>query len=151
MTRYMLKLLRELFPDEFPARPVSPEHSQRGRELARFKPWARGRIGGLERRVHGAMIHAEYEKLYPVTTGWVAREVYLGLGGRKSEAPKLERWMYGSIRKALETYAVRIGRGNGHGSPVLWKLREGDEVYAAVIRKKKAAAYARRKRKSSDT
>ena len=59
--------------------------------------------------------------------------------------------MYGNVRKAAETYAVRIGRGNGHGSPVLWKLKEGDAVYAAVIRKKKERAYARRKRKASES
>lgn len=69
-----------------------------------------------------------------------------GRKGRQREPqPKIKRWI--SVRRALETYAVRIGRGSGHGSPVLWKLKEGDAVYAAVIRKRKAAAYARRKRK----
>jgi hypothetical protein len=157
MSRFFNKLLRELYPSEFPGPELSPEQkarqSERGRNLARFKPWARGRIGGLERRVHGALIHAEVNKVSPVTTGWLVRQVYLGIGGRKSRflekdapPPKIERWMYGNVRKAAETYAVRIGRGNGHGSPILWQLKEGDAVYASVIRKKKALAYARRKR-----
>jgi hypothetical protein len=88
--------------------------------------------------------------VYPVTTGWVARQVYLGVAGRAAELPKLKRWMYGTIRKALETYAVRVGRGNGHGSPILWRLKPGDAVYASVIRKKKALAYAKHKRKRAE-
>jgi hypothetical protein len=155
MNRYMLRLLREMFPDMFPRSELSPEQkakqAERGRGLARFKPWARGRIGGLEHRVHGALISAEFRKVSPVTTGWLVREVYLGIGGRAGKDAKISRWMYGNVRKAAETYAVRIGRGNGHGSPVLWKLKEGDAVYAAVIRKKKERAYARRKRKASES
>jgi hypothetical protein len=65
--------------------------------------------------------------------------------------PKLEHWMYKEVRRACETYAVRIARGIGRGSPILWKLKEGDARYAAVIRKRKAAAYARRKRKASES
>ena len=38
--------------------------------------------------------------------------------------------------------------GLGAAHPILWKLKEGDATYAAVIRKRKAAAYARRKRKA---
>jgi hypothetical protein len=32
----------------------------------------------------------------------------------------------------------------------MWKLKEGDAVYAHIIRKRKAAAYARRKRTRKD-
>ena len=85
MNRFMLRLLREMFPDMFPRSELSPEQkakqAERGRGLARFKPWARGRIGGLEHRVHGALISAEFRKVSPVTTGWLVREVYLGIGG----------------------------------------------------------------------
>jgi hypothetical protein len=145
MNRLMLRILREMYPDEFPAGPISPEHSQRGRDLAKYRPWAKGRIGGLERRVHSALIYAEIQKMPVVTTGWVAKAAYLGVGGR-SGGDKLARWMYDSTKRALQTYADPIGRGNGHGSPILWKLKEGDAVYASVIRKKKALMYARRKR-----
>ena len=68
------------------------------------------------------------------------------LPGKGDPEPKLEHWMYKEVRRACETYAVRFARGIGHGSPILWKLKEGDAVYAAVIRKRKALMYARRKR-----
>jgi hypothetical protein len=156
MSRFFNKLLRELYPGEFPGPELSPEQkarqSERGRGFARFKPWARGRIGGLERRVHVALIHAEVNKVSPVTTGYLVRQIYLGIGGRKSRLldkdAKIERWMYGNVRKAAETYAVRIGRGVGHGSPILWQLKKDDAVYSNVIRKRKAAEYAKRKRKA---
>jgi hypothetical protein len=119
--------------------------------LARFRGWERGRIGSLEHRVHAALILAEHARISPVSTGWVVREVYLGPAGRKARKgdpePKLEHWMYEQTRRALETYAVRIGRGNGHGSPILWKLKPDDATSAYIIRKRKAATYARRKRR----
>jgi hypothetical protein len=159
MNRFFNKLLRELYPDEFPGPECSPElkakQIERGRGLARYKPWARGRIGALGHRVRGALIHAQLKGIGPVTTGWLVREIYLGIGGRKSRfldkdapPPKIERWMYGNVRKAAETYAVRIGRGVGHGSPILWQLKEDGAVYSDVIRKRKAAEYVRRKRKA---
>jgi hypothetical protein len=152
MSRFMRRLINELYPGTFPAKRVSPELQAQlrrtGQGLARFRGWERGRIGSLERRVHGALIHAEHHKLAPVSTGWILRQVYLGLGGRKAKGPdpKLEHWMYKEIRRACETYAVRFARGIGRGSPILWKLKEGDATYAAVIRKRKAQAYARRRR-----
>jgi hypothetical protein len=145
----MLRILRELYPDEFPARSASPEHSQRGRDLARFRPWAKGRIGGLERRVHAALIFAQLRKMPIVTTSWVAKEAYLGIGGRSRGASKLSRWMYDSTKRALRTYAEPIGRGNGHGRPFLWRLKEGDAALASVIRKQKERRYARQKRRTS--
>jgi hypothetical protein len=90
-------------------------------------------------------------RLSPVTTGWLVREVYLGPYGRQARRKvperKLEHWMYKEVRRACETYAVRIARGIERGSPILWKLKEGNARYAVVIRKRKAAAYARRKRR----
>jgi hypothetical protein len=65
--------------------------------------------------VHGALILAEHDKIGPVSTGWILRQVYLGLGGRKTKAlgadAKLEHWMYKEVRRACETYAVRFARG----------------------------------------
>jgi hypothetical protein len=152
----MRRLINELYPGTFPPRQVSPDEQERlrrtGQGLARYRPWARGRIGSLERRVHSALILAEHAGLGPVTTGWIVREVYLGPHGRMARRgvpePKLEHWMYKEIRRACETYAVRIARGIGRGSSIFWKLKEGDARYAEVIRKRKAAAYARRKRKA---
>jgi hypothetical protein len=119
MSRFMRRLINELYPGTFPAKRVSPELQAQlrrtGQGLARFNPWARGRIGSLERRVHGALILAEHDKIGPVSTGWILRQVYLGLGGRKTKAlgadAKLEHWMYKEVRRACETYAVRFARG----------------------------------------
>jgi hypothetical protein len=148
MNKLMLRILRELYPDEFPKREPTPEQRQRGRDLAKYKPWARGRIGGLERRIHGAVVSAEIKKVLPFTTGFVVREVYMGVGGRSKE-PRIKRWMYDNIKRALPTYAVRIGRGNGHGSPVLWMPKPGDARYSSVVRKLKEKEYARRKGQST--
>jgi hypothetical protein len=147
MSRFMRRLLNELYPGTFPSKQFSPAEQERlrrtGQGLARYRPWARGRIGSLEQRVHGALIHAEVKGLSPVTTGWVVREVYLGPYGRRARKgmpePKLEHSMYKEVRRACETYAVPIARGIGRGSPIMWKLKEGDARYAAVIRKRKAA------------
>jgi hypothetical protein len=155
MSRFMRRLINELYPGTFPAKRISPELQAQlrrtGQGLARYKPWARGRIGSLEHRVHGALIHAEHHKLSPVSTGWILRQVYLGIGGRKAKGPdsKLEHWMYKEVRRACETYAVRFARGIGRGSPILWRLKPDDATFAHIIRKRKAAAYARRKRKAS--
>jgi hypothetical protein len=81
-------------------------------------------LGAIEHRVHSALIHAEHQKLGPLTTGWLVRQIYLSPHGRKGRGlrdrdappPKLEHWMYAEVRRACETYAVRIGRGLGHGS-----------------------------------
>ncbi len=53
--------------------------------------------------------------------------------------------MYKEVRRACETYAVRVARAIGRGSPIMWQLKEDDARYATVIRKRKAAGYARRK------
>jgi hypothetical protein len=153
MKRIYRSILRDLYPDQFGPRQLSPEQEerqrQRGRGLARYRPWAQGRIGAIEHRVHSALIHAEHQKLGPVTTGWLVRQIYLSPHGRKGRGlldrdappPKLEHWMYAEVRRACETYAVRIGRGLGHGSPILWQLKKGDAVYLHVVRKRKAAEY----------
>jgi hypothetical protein len=120
----MRRLINELYPGTYPGRQASPAEQERlrrtGQGLARYRPWARGRIGSLEQRVHRALIYAELKRLSPVTTGWVVREVYLGPYGRKARQgrpePKLEHWMYEQTRRACETYAVRIARGSGRGT-----------------------------------
>jgi hypothetical protein len=149
MNRHMLRLLREMFPDMFPPQRLSPQEQarrkQRGQALAEYRPWDRGKIGAVEHRAHSAMIYAQMRGITPVETGWVVQQIYLGVGGRGGGATKPKRWMYGNARKALETFAVRIGRGNGHGSPILWRLKAGDAALVSAIRKKKERRYARQK------
>ena len=113
-----------------------------------YKPWLSGRIGAVERRVCHALMGAKY----PVPTGDLVREVYLSQYGRQGrwrdpDKPPLKpkRWMYGRIRKACEFYAVRVGRGEGHGSPVLWRIK--DDVSTWSIRKEKTARDAKRRRR----
>ena len=87
-----------------------------------YKPWLSGRIGAVEHRVCNELIAARHNHTDPLTTGDLVKAVYLGPYGRKSRwdapPPKLAHWMYHRIRKACEVYAVRVGRGEGHGSPV---------------------------------
>ena len=113
-----------------------------------YKPWLSGRIGAVEHSVCRALIGAKY----PLTTGDMVREVYLSPYGRKgcwrdptAPPPKPKRWMYGRIRKACETYAIRLGRGEGQGRPVLWRLK--DDVSIWSIRKEKTARDAKRRRR----
>ena len=56
--------------------------------------------------------------------------------------------MYAEVRRACETYAVRIGRGLGHGSPILWSSRKVTRCTCMLFAKRKAAEYAKRKRKA---
>ena len=88
MSRFMRRLINELYPGTFPAKRVSPElraQLQRtGQSLARFRGWERGRIGSLERRVHGALILAEHDKIGPVSTGWICgRSIWVSVGVRR--------------------------------------------------------------------
>ena len=84
----MRRLINELYPGTFPAKRVSPElraQLQRtGQSLARFRGWERGRIGSLERRVHGALILAEHDKIGPVSTGWICgRSIWVSEDARR--------------------------------------------------------------------
>ena len=132
---FMRSLLKEL-GYEIPARQLSPEQQEKlrqlGQGLAQYRPWAKGRIGRIERRVHSELIGAEHQGLMPITTGWMLKRVY--------PAPH-RKWMYDRIKLALATFADPIGRGNGQGRPVLWRLRPDN----SGVRKKKERAYARAK------
>jgi hypothetical protein len=52
--------------------------------------------------------------------------------------------MYLHVRKVCEVVALRVGRGEGQGSPVLWRGTE-DDYY--TIREWKTARDAKRRRK----
>ena len=134
---FMRILLKEL-GFEVPARQLSPEQQDKlrklGQGLAQYRPWAKGRIGRVERRVHAELLGAERQGLMPITTGWMVKQVY--------QPQPIRRWMYDRVKLALATFADPIGRGNGQGRPVLWRLREDN----SGVRKKKERAYARRKR-----
>jgi hypothetical protein len=123
--------------------PRLPNVGQMG--LAKYKPWLQGKIGRIERRVSYALIHADIKKLAPVGTGWLVREIYDDSKWNKDAPPfKPQRWMYLNVRKACAVVAIRIGRGEGWGSPVLWRGSE-DDFY--TIRARKKAEYAKRRRK----
>ena len=122
------------------------------RRLASYKGHLYGRIGPLERLVCHKLMSAKHDRTDPVTTGHLVREVYLSQYGRKSRwrdkdapPPKLAHWMYGRIRKACAVYAVRVGRLEARGFPVLWRLK--DDVSTWSIRRQKTARDAKRRRR----
>jgi hypothetical protein len=134
---YMRKAIRLLGPEQRPSRRPG------NLGLAKYEPWKQGRLGRIERRVWHALITAEHKKLSPVTTGWLVREVYCRTFGG-DPPPKHEHWQYAAIRGACKAVAVRVGRGEGHGSPVLWRLAD---ITAHDIRRQKTESYAKRRRR----
>jgi hypothetical protein len=118
-----------------------------GRGLSRYEPWNRGRIGRVEHQVCRALIDAQYAKLEPVSTGWLLHKVYTGewdnAAGSYSKIAA-QHWMYFRIRRACEVYAVRVGRSEGRGAAVLWRIK--DDVADYTVRREKTALYRRRKR-----
>jgi hypothetical protein len=108
--------------------------------LARYKPWLQGKIGRIERRVSYALVGPEIKG-----TGQLVREIYHNAWDKDAPPFRPQRWMYLNIRKACVAIgAVRIGRGEGWGSPVLWAGSK-DDFY--MIRARKRAEYAKRRRK----
>jgi hypothetical protein len=58
------------------------------------------------------------------------------LFGNGEAPPKLKSWQYDRIRRAVPTFADRIGRSTTKGRPWLWRLRD---KYFHEARKKKTA------------
>ena len=129
MKRIYRSILRKLHPDEFSWRQLSPEQEarqvQRGRNLARLKPWEAGRIGKIENRVHTELICARSA----ISTGELVRKIYcherwdqnFRLRDEGAKPPRPKHWMYERVRLAAATFADRVGRGRGG---VYWRLRK---------------------------
>ena len=144
MKRFYRSILHELYANEFSWRQLSPEQEarqvQRGRDLARHKPWEAGRIGRIENRVHTELICARSA----ISTGELVRKIYcherwdqnfrLRDEGARPPAPK--HWMYERVRKAAGTFADPVGKGRGG---VYWQLRE--DTYYHTIRAQKRKRY----------
>jgi hypothetical protein len=107
--------------------------------LARHKGWLQGRLGRIERRVAYALVGGNI-----TGTGQLVREIYHDEWDKDAPPFRPQRWMYLNVRKACAVVAIRIGRGEGWGSPVLWRGSE-DDFY--TIRARKKAEYAKRRRK----
>jgi hypothetical protein len=129
MSRLMNKIFRV---------PRLPNIGQIG--LAKYKPWLQGKIGRIERRVSYALIGPGIKG-----TGQLVREIYHDEWDKDAPPFKPQRWMYLNVRKACVAIgAVRIGRGEGWGSPVLWAGSK-DDFY--TVRARKKTEYAKRRRK----
>jgi hypothetical protein len=118
--------------------PRLPNIGQMG--LARYKPHLQGKIGKTERQVAFALNDGDVKP-----TGWLVREIYSDKWDKDAPPFRPQRWMYLAIRKAcVAVGAVRLGRGEGHGRPVLWR-GTADDFF--TIRARKKAEYAKRRRK----
>ena len=146
MKRLYRNLIRDLYPGEYAWRQLSPEQEerqvQRGRNLAKLKPWEAGRIGKIEKQVHekNAVERRDF------TTGELVRLIYCSrhwdqdFNWRKDgdPSPKVKHWMYERVRKAAPTFADRVGRSTGRGRAVLWRIRPNQywvDVRARKMRK----------------
>ena len=88
--------------------------SARARETAlRHRPWERGRIGNIEKRISRTGAFADRDRLF--TTGELVRRIYAdpdydqNFQPRK-EPPKLKSWMYDRVRRAAPTFLLPIAR-----------------------------------------
>lgn len=102
MKRIYRKILRELQPDQFSWRQLTPEQEtrqvQRGRDLARLRPWEFVRIGKIEKQVHRKMLFEKRD----FTTGELVRLIYcnrhwdqdFNLRKDGDPPPKVKHWMY---------------------------------------------------------
>ena len=114
MKRIYRSILHDLYPDEFPGPELSPEQTarqvQRGRDLARHKPWEAGRIGRIENRVHTELICARGA----ISTGQLVRKIYCherydqnfrlrdeGAGPPRSRQPRFGTWFFVTVDYAF--------------------------------------------------
>jgi hypothetical protein len=145
MKRIYRSILHELYANEFSRRQLSPEQEarqvQRGRNLARHKPWEAGRIGRIENRVHTELICARGA----ISTGQLVRKIYcherydqnFRLRNEGAGPPCAKHWMYERVRLAAATFADRVGKGR---DGVYWRLRK-DTYYYHTIRAHKRERY----------
>ena len=104
--------------------------------IQRVKPWAKGRIGNVERQI----CYALPSDGKPMTTGALARYVYEPIIKDKDAPPfKLRSWQLDRVRKAAPTFADCIGRSpTGSGRPFLWRIRWGNLSFHDVRLEKRA-------------
>jgi len=130
MKRIYRSIIHELYPGEYEWRHLSPEQEerqrQRGRDLAKLRPWERGRIGKIEKQISWKMTVGRFGawggKL-EYTTGALARLIYCApllhkVFGECGPPPEVKHWQYERVRKAASTFADRVGRSTGRGRPV---------------------------------
>ena len=144
MKRIYRSILHDLYPDQFPGPECSPEQKarqvQRGRNLARHRPWGAGRIGKIENRIHTELICARSA----ISTGELVRKIYcherwdqnFRLREEGAKPPRPKHWMYERVRLAAATFADRVGRGR---DGVYWRLRT--DTYYHTIRAQKRERY----------
>ena len=105
--------------------------------IQRIKPWARGRVGRIERQIH-YLLPSDGK---PMTTGELAVHIYDHPLLRPKGAPPrvLKSWEYLQIRKSARLFADCVGRSpTGRGRPYLWRLKYDTKSYHE-IRKERAA------------
>lgn len=104
----------------------TPARSARAKAIVqRTRPWERGRIGNIEKRISREGTFAN--KLFE--TGELARAIYCNpdydqnYRPREAPPPKLKSWMLARIRRAAPTFCDRVGRSTGRGRAWLWRIR----------------------------
>jgi hypothetical protein len=147
------RLARKLLGHKRGRRTLSQEQQEaerkRGKALARFHAERQGKIGRIERQIHIAVRLAGHALSTRELLDYVYLNPRVDQNGRlREEPPRLQHWMFGSIRRRAETYCYRAGRNKGG---VLWELKA--DSYATTIRKQKRKLYdtkrARRQRQAA--
>ena len=106
--------------------------------IYKTKPWARGRVGSIERQI----LYLLPSDGKPMTTGELARHIYDHPLLRPKGAPprKLKSWEYLQVRKSAHLFADCVGRsGTGRGRPYLYRIKYNDSRSFDEIRKERAA------------
>ena len=112
--------------------------------IRRVKPWAKGRIGAVERAGSVTRFRRSGK---PMSTGQLARYVYEPIIKDKDAPFRLKSWQMDRVRKAAPTFADCVGRSQtGSGRPFLWRIRWGDLSFHDVRLAKRAKSDKNRRR-----